>query len=66
MEIGLFTPPFGVNIFVAQASFNMTLRDIYVGILPFFGVNLMAAAALGRTDTMRGFGIGIAQRIAAK
>ena len=42
IEIGLFTPPFGVNIFVAQATFNVKLRDIYVGILPFLGVNLVA------------------------
>lgn len=41
IQIGLFTPPFGVNIFVAQAIFRVPLRDIYIGLMPFFAVNLV-------------------------
>mgnify|MGYP000867135639 CR=1 FL=1 len=40
IQIGLFTPPFGVNIFVAQAMFGIPLKDIYRGIVPFFFVNI--------------------------
>jgi C4-dicarboxylate transporter DctM subunit len=42
IQIGLFTPPFGVNIFVAQAIFDVRLKDIYLGLLPFFWVNIVA------------------------
>lgn len=42
LQIGLFTPPFGMNIFVAQASLNIPLKDIYKGLLPFLGVNIIA------------------------
>ena len=42
LAIGMFTPPFGLNIFVAQAIFKMPLRTIYSGLLPFIVVNLVA------------------------
>lgn len=42
IQIGLFTPPFGVNIFIAQAMFDMPLKDIYRGLVPFFLVNIVA------------------------
>ena len=38
MAIGNFTPPFGLNIFVAQAQFKMPVKTIYMGTLPFFWV----------------------------
>jgi C4-dicarboxylate transporter DctM subunit len=44
LAIGMFTPPFGLNIFVAQAIFKMPLRDIYTGLLPFIAVNIVALA----------------------
>lgn len=42
IQIGLFTPPFGVNIFIAQAMFDMPLKDIYRGLVPFFFINIVA------------------------
>jgi len=42
LAIGMFTPPFGLNIFVAQAMFKTPIRDIYAGLLPFIGLNLIA------------------------
>lgn len=44
IEIGLFTPPFGVNIFVAQAMFDTPLKTIYRGLVPFLFVNLVTLA----------------------
>jgi C4-dicarboxylate transporter DctM subunit len=44
LAIGMFTPPFGLNIFVAQAIFKMPLRNIYAGLLPFIVVNIVALA----------------------
>lgn len=35
LSIGLFTPPFGINIFVAQSALGMRTLDIYRGVLPF-------------------------------
>ena len=42
LAIGLFTPPFGINIFVAQSALGMRTADIYRGIVPFFLVFLAA------------------------
>ena len=35
LAIGLFHPPFGINIFVAQSVLGIGLETIYRGILPF-------------------------------
>lgn len=35
LSIGMFTPPFGVNIFVVQAVFNQPVGTIYRGVWPF-------------------------------
>ena len=42
LAIGLFTPPFGINIFVAQSVLNMKTADIYRGVMPFLLVFLAA------------------------
>jgi len=42
LAIGMFTPPFGLNIFVAQAMFKAPLRDIYPGLAPFIAINIVA------------------------
>jgi C4-dicarboxylate transporter DctM subunit len=41
LSIGTFTPPFGVNIFVAQSIFKVPLRSIYLGLVPFIGVTVL-------------------------
>jgi C4-dicarboxylate transporter, DctM subunit len=41
LSIGTFTPPFGVNIFVAQSIFDVPLRSIYAGVVPFIAVALV-------------------------
>jgi C4-dicarboxylate transporter DctM subunit len=41
LSIGTFTPPFGVNIFVAQSIFKVPLRSIYLGLVPFILVALV-------------------------
>jgi C4-dicarboxylate transporter DctM subunit len=42
LAIGLFTPPFGINIFVAQTVLGLKLETIYRGIIPFVIVYLIA------------------------
>ncbi|WP_346910141.1 TRAP transporter large permease subunit [uncultured Roseibium sp.] len=42
LAVGLFTPPFGINIFVAQSALKMRTIDVYRGVLPFLLVFLAA------------------------
>jgi C4-dicarboxylate transporter DctM subunit len=42
LAIGMFTPPFGLNIFVAQAAFKTPLKLIYAGLWPFILINVIA------------------------
>jgi len=44
LGIGLFHPPFGVNIFVAQTVLGLPLNTIYRGIVPFVLVYLVGLA----------------------
>jgi len=46
LAIGLFTPPFGINIFVAQSVLGLRLEVIYRGILPFILIYLGALALI--------------------
>ncbi len=42
LAIGLFHPPFGINIFVAQSALGLQLGAIYRGIIPFLVLYLFA------------------------
>ena len=42
LAIGLFHPPFGINIFVAQSVLKLPLGVIYRGIVPFLFIYLFA------------------------
>jgi len=42
LAIGLFHPPFGINIFVAQSVLGLELGTIYRGIIPFVIIYLFA------------------------
>ena len=42
LSIGMYTPPFGLNLFSSQAIFNAPLSRIYLGVLPFLVVNFIA------------------------
>jgi C4-dicarboxylate transporter DctM subunit len=42
LAIGLFTPPFGINIFVAQSVLKLPVESIYRGIWPFLCLYLVA------------------------
>ncbi len=42
LAIGMFTPPFGINIFVAQAVFKTPLSSLYPGLVPFIIINVVA------------------------
>ena len=42
LALGLFHPPFGLNMFVVQSAFGFPLRTIIRGIWPLLGVQLIA------------------------
>jgi C4-dicarboxylate transporter DctM subunit len=39
LSIGMYTPPFGLNLFASQAIFNQPLGTIYRGVIPFLLIN---------------------------
>jgi C4-dicarboxylate transporter DctM subunit len=41
LAIGMFTPPFGLNIFVSQALFRVPLKVLYPGLVPFIFIQLV-------------------------
>jgi C4-dicarboxylate transporter DctM subunit len=42
LSLGMYTPPFGLNLFTSQAIFNAPLSRIYLGVLPFLLLNFAA------------------------
>lgn len=42
LAIGMYTPPFGLNIFVTQGVTGVKTKEMLPGIMPFLGVNLVA------------------------
>jgi C4-dicarboxylate transporter DctM subunit len=42
LAIGMFTPPFGLNLFASHALFGVPLPTLYRGVLPFLGLYLIA------------------------
>jgi C4-dicarboxylate transporter, DctM subunit len=42
LAIGLFTPPFGINLFVAQAALKFPIATIIKGLWPFLIIYLIA------------------------
>ncbi|KFB09009.1 TRAP transporter large permease [Nitratireductor basaltis] len=46
LAIGMFTPPFGLNIFVAQSVLGVPTSVIYRGVLPYMAVQISALALI--------------------
>lgn len=44
--IGMFTPPFGLNLFVAQPITKQKMSVIYKGVMPFVVLSILALAVL--------------------
>ena len=41
LSIGMYTPPFGLNLFASQAIFKQPLATIYRGVVPFVLINFV-------------------------
>lgn len=46
LSIGMFMPPFGLNIFAAHLMFKMPITRIYRGVVPYLVINLIALAII--------------------
>ena len=46
MQIGYFTPPIGMNLFIASYRFKKPISEIYLATLPFMGVLLIVLALI--------------------
>jgi C4-dicarboxylate transporter DctM subunit len=42
LSLGMYTPPFGLNLFASQSLFRVPLGVIYRGVLPFLAINFIA------------------------
>jgi C4-dicarboxylate transporter DctM subunit len=42
LSLGMYTPPFGLNLFTSQAIFDVPLSRLYLGVLPFLLLNFVA------------------------
>ena len=42
LAVGMFVPPFGLNLFATHALFGIQLESLYRGILPFLAIYLIA------------------------
>ena len=45
-EVGLITPPVGMNVFIVAGASDVPLYDIFKGILPFLGALIVAVAIM--------------------
>ena len=41
MELGMLTPPVGLNLFVASSLTGLSLKDVMISVLPWLGVMLV-------------------------
>ena len=52
MQIGYFTPPVGMNLFIASYRFKTPVMDIYRSTLPFFFILLAAVLVITYWPTL--------------
>lgn len=52
MQLGYFTPPVGMNLFIASYRFNKPITDIYKATIPFFFVLLAAVLIITYWPTL--------------
>ena len=41
LSIGMSTPPFGLNIFVANSLLEKNIQTIFAGLMPFIGLQIV-------------------------
>lgn len=61
LSIGMFTPPFGLNIFASQSVFKVPVTDIYRGLVPFIVVSFGALAVITYFPSLSLWLVGVAK-----
>jgi C4-dicarboxylate transporter DctM subunit len=46
LAIGMYTPPFGLNLFIASGVFQAPYRELVPAVLPFIAVSIVALALI--------------------
>ena len=46
LELGFLTPPVGMNLFLSAYRFNVPMSKIYISVLPFFIIKLIAVVLI--------------------
>jgi len=46
LAVGMFIPPFGLNLFATHALFGIPLGQLYRGVAPFIAIYLVALALI--------------------
>jgi len=52
LAIGMYTPPFGLNLFVSGGLFQASYRELVVAVMPFIAVSLVALALITYVPTI--------------
>lgn len=59
LSIGMFTPPFGLNIFTSKVLFDVKMSSICKGLVPFIIVQLIALLIITYVPSLSLFGAGL-------
>lgn len=59
LAIGMFSPPFGMNIFVAQSVLGIPLKDIYLGLIPYVIIYIVCLMLITYIPAIANLGIGL-------
>jgi C4-dicarboxylate transporter, DctM subunit len=55
LSIGMFTPPFGLNLFVTQAVLKIRTAELYRGVLPFAALQILMLLVITYVPTLSTF-----------
>lgn len=62
LAIGMFLPPFGINLFAANALFKVPLPELYRGVLPFLVIYLIVLALITYIPELTTIPVGLLSR----
>lgn len=57
LSIGLFTPPFGMNIFVVQSVLGLSIKTVYKAIIPYVVIFIASLLLITYLPAISGLGV---------
>jgi C4-dicarboxylate transporter DctM subunit len=61
LSLGMYMPPFGLNLFASHSLFGVKLGTLYRGVIPFLAINMVALALITYVPWFSLFLIGAAK-----